>query len=184
MAPGEGDGRGAVHRSDGDRVRAEISPEALRPEEARRRAAEPGAGAVVLFVGTVRRRNRDREVTALEYEAYGEMAAEELGRVGREARERFGLLRVEAVHRVGRLVPGDAAVAVAASSEHRAAAFEGARWLMDELKRRVPIWKRESYEDGSSEWLGGEAARPADAPSETSVGGSPAPTSGKGGGAS
>lgn len=145
-------------------MRAEITPEPLRPEEARGRVSDVAAGAVVLFVGTVRRRNRERAVTELAYEAYADMAAEELLRVAGEARDRFGLDRVDAVHRVGRLAPGDEAVAVAASSGHRAAAFEGTRWLMEELKRRVPIWKRETYADGSSEWLGGQEAQAPGAP--------------------
>lgn len=151
---------GAVRTSGDDRVRAEISPDPLRPEESRARASAPPAGAVVLFVGTVRPRNRGRRVTGLAYEAYAEMAAEELVRVGDEARRRFGLERLDAVHRVGRLAPGDDAVAVAASAEHRGAAFEATRWVMEELKRRVPIWKQESYVDGTSEWLGDPEARP------------------------
>lgn len=147
-------GAGAVQAADGGRVRAEISPTPLRPEGARDRVSATSAGAVVLFVGTVRRTNRDREVVELAYEAYAAMAAEELARVGAEARERFGLERVDAVHRVGKLAPGDPAVAVAVSSGHREAAFDGTRWLMSELKRRVPIWKRETYADGTTEWLG------------------------------
>lgn len=150
-------GPGAVETADGGRVRAEISPEALRPEDVREWVAETAAGAVVLFVGTVRRTNRGREVIELAYEAYAAMAVEELARVGAEARERFGLERVDAVHRVGTLAPGEAAVAVAVSSGHREAAFDAARWTMSELKRRVPIWKRESYADGTSEWLGEDA---------------------------
>lgn len=164
MVPSQGAedaGQGAVREADGGLVRAEISPEALRPEAARARVAVPGAGAVVLFVGTVRRDNRGREVAELAYEAYAEMAVEELARVGSEARGRFGLDRVDAVHRVGRLVPGDLAVAVAASARHRGPAFEATRWAMEELKRRVPIWKRESYVDGSTEWLGDGEPGPA-----------------------
>lgn len=158
-----GDGEPAVIEAEGGRVRAAISPEPLVPEEVRARVSAPGAGAVVLFVGTVRRRNRGREVAELAYEAYAEMAAEEMARVGSDALERFGLERVDVVHRVGRLAPGDMAVAVGASAEHRDAAFEASRWAMKELKRRAPIWKRESYVDGSSEWLGeeGPGARPA-----------------------
>lgn len=158
MAPsgGPGDGVGAVIEAGDDRVRAAISPEPLVPEAVRARVSAPGAGAVVLFVGTVRRMNRGREVAELAYEAYAEMAAEEMARVASEARERFGLERVEVVHRVGRLAPGDMAVAVGASAEHRDAAFESTRWTMQELKRRAPIWKRETYGDGSSDWLGEE----------------------------
>lgn len=154
---GTGDGEGAVVEGREGRVRAAISPDPLVPEAVRARVSAPGAGAVVLFVGTVRRTNRGREVAELAYEAYADMAAEEMARVGSEARERFGLERVEAVHRVGRLAPGDMAVAVGASAEHRDAAFEATRWTMRELKRRAPIWKRETYVDGSSEWLGEEA---------------------------
>lgn len=160
-----GDGEGAVIEAGGGRVRAAISPEPLVPEAVRARVSTPGAGAVVLFVGTVRRGNRGREVAELAYEAYAEMAAEEMARVASEAWERFGLERVDVVHRVGRLAPGDMAVAVGASAEHRDAAFEATRWAMKELKRRAPIWKRESYVDGSSEWLGEEG--PGDRPSPT-----------------
>lgn len=151
-----GDADGAVIEAEDGGVRAAISPGPLAPEEVRARVSAPGAGAVVLFVGTVRRMNRGREVAELAYEAYAEMAAEEMARVGSEARERFGLERMDVVHRVGRLVPGDMAVAVGASAEHRDAAFESTRWAMRELKRRAPIWKRETYVDGSSEWLGEE----------------------------
>lgn len=164
-----GDGEGAVIEAEGGRVRAAISPDSLVPEAVRARVSTAGAGAVVLFVGTVRRRNREREVAELAYEAYAEMAAEEMARVGGEAWERFGLERVDVVHRVGRLAPGDMAVAVGASAEHRDAAFEATRWAMKELKRRAPIWKRESYVDGSSEWLG-----------EEGPGAPPSPTNGAG----
>lgn len=170
---GSGNGaplEGAVREAAGGRVRAEISPEPLQPGAARERVGDEAAGAVVLFVGTVRRRNRDRDVAELTYEAYAEMAAEELARIATEARERHGLERVDAVHRVGRLVPGEAAVAVAASSGHREAAFEGTRWLMEELKRRAPIWKHEVYADGSSEWLGDEEHGPCAGAEDEAVG--------------
>lgn len=177
------DGRpreGAIREAEGGRVRAEITAEPLRPEAARERVADESAGAVVLFVGTVRRRNRDRDVAELTYEAYGEMAAEELARLATEARERHGLERVDAVHRVGRLVPGEPAVAVAASSGHREAAFEGTRWLMEELKRRAPIWKHEVYADGSSEWLGEEDHGPGAGTEGERAGREDAPTGRKG----
>lgn len=183
MTPSEGAGaagQGAVVESDDGLVRAQISAEPLRPEATRERVSEAGAGAVVLFVGTVRRENRGREVAELAYEAYAEMAVEELARVGSEARERFGLERLDAVHRVGRLAPGEPAVAVAASAQHRGPAFEATRWAMEELKRRVPIWKRETYADGSTEWLGEEEHGPA-SPSADGAGAGRVGTSPKGG---
>lgn len=111
-----------------------------------------GEGAVVLFVGRVRDRSRDRDVTRLDYEAYGSMAESELSALAATAREEHGAVGVALVHRVGRLEIGDAAVAVAVSAAHRPEAFEACRWLIDTLKERVPIWKKERYSDGE-EWI-------------------------------
>ena len=117
------------------------------------RAVEgPGEGAVVLFVGRVRDRSRDRDVTRLDYEAYGAMAEAEMAALEETARRDHGAVRVALVHRVGRLAIGDAAVAVAVSSSHRPEAFAACRWLIDTLKERVPIWKKERYSDGQ-EWI-------------------------------
>lgn len=129
-------------------------------EALRRRVEDPECGAVVLFLGAVRRRNRGREVEALAYEAYDAMAVEELGRVGREALERFDVERVAVRHRTGELRPGTTAVGVAVAAGHRGPAFEAARWIMEELKRRVPLWKRERYADGEERWLDGEVPGP------------------------
>ena len=117
-------------------------------------AALEGAaqGAVVLFVGRVRDHTAERDVTHLDYEAYAGMAESELRALAAEARQRHGAEGVALVHRVGRLEIGAAAVIVAASAGHRPAAFAAARWLIDTLKERVPIWKREHFGDGS-EWI-------------------------------
>lgn len=138
-----------------DRVSVSVGPDPLRPEELRARVSGEASGAVVLFVGTVRRENRGREVASLAYEAYDEMAVEELDRVCREGIERFGVDRIGAAHRTGRLDPGEASVVIAVAGGHRGPTFDAARWVMDELKHRVPLWKKERYVDGEERWLEG-----------------------------
>lgn len=105
-------------------------------------------GAVALFLGTVRNHNVGREVVQLEYHAYPEMAGAEMARIETEALERFEVSRIAVVHRVGRLGVGETAVAVAVSSAHRAAAFDACRWVMDTLKTRLPVWKKEHFRGG------------------------------------
>lgn len=133
----------------------EVTADPIDPAVLQRRVAVPGNGAVSLFVGMVRNVNEGRGVRAVEYEAYGGMAREELGRIVAEAAALAGTDQVAAVHRVGRLGVGEASVAIAVSSPHRADAFAGARHVIEEIKRRLPIWKREHYVDGCSEWLSG-----------------------------
>ena len=112
-----------------------------------------GSGAVVLFLGTVREMTDGRRTTALDYEAFGPMAESKLAEIEAEACRRWPLDRVAIVHRVGRLELGEISVAVAVSSPHRAQAFEAARFLIDTLKETVPIWKKENWRDGTSEWV-------------------------------
>lgn len=121
------------------------------------RVTEPGAGAVVTFVGTVRDNNLGRQVDFLEYEAYPEMAEAKLLQVVAEARERWPLIRrVAVVHRVGHLALGETAVLVAVGAPHRNdGAFETARYVIDRIKEIVPIWKREGWADGAA-WLEGD----------------------------
>ena len=109
-------------------------------------------GAVCLFVGVVRDLNRGRAVTGIEYEAYEEMALPLMEEIGAETARQFPVTHVRLVHRLGRLAVGEASVAVAVSSPHRAEAFAACRHAIDALKARVPIWKKEHYADGS-EWL-------------------------------
>lgn len=136
------------------RIRAEV----LSLDEAVAAVSHPGAGAVATFVGVVRDHNDGRAVTLLEYEAYGSMAEAELARVEDEiAREVHGA-RVFAVHRVGALRVGDAAVICAASAPHRGEAFRACRELIDRIKARLPVWKREHGPDGPY-WVGWEDAR-------------------------
>lgn len=116
-------------------------------------ATTPEAGAVVLFLGTVREFTRGRQTVALDYEAYPEMALAQMRRIVAEAQARWNLSRVAVVHRTGHLKLTEASVAVAVSSPHRDAAFEAGRYLIDEIKDRVPVWKKENWADGSTEWV-------------------------------
>ncbi len=117
------------------------------------------AGACVSFEGRVRDHNDGRAVERLEYQAYATLAESEGAAIIAEARSRFDVLAVAAVHRVGSLALGDLAVWVGASAAHRDAAFAACRWIIDEVKQRVPIWKNEHYADGESGWLHPEPSR-------------------------
>ena len=113
----------------------------------------PAAGAVVVFTGTAREETRGRAVTRLFYEAYHAMAEKRLGEICEEARAAHGALRVTLRHRVGIVAVGEAAVVIAASAAHRAAAFDACRAVIEEIKKSAPLWKKEHYADGSS-WIG------------------------------
>ena len=112
-----------------------------------------GAGAVSVFIGTVRDHSEERSVVALEYQAYRSMAESELADIAREASERFQIASLVAEHRVGQLSVGDISVAIASAHAHRSAALECTRFVIEEIKKRVPIWKRERFVDGTSEWV-------------------------------
>ncbi len=112
-------------------------------------------GAALLFWGVVRNENDGRAVAQLEYSAYAQMAEREMLRIADEARERFGTGAIHVVHRVGRLEIGEASVAIAVASPHRAEAYEASRYVIEQLKQRVPVWKREGYVDGATEWVPG-----------------------------
>ena len=118
-----------------------------------RALADAGAGACVTFEGWVRNRNADRTVHRLDYQAYGALAAKEGEAILDEALEKFSILDVRCVHRVGSLAIGELAVWVGVSAAHRDAAFAASRFVIDEVKKRVPIWKNEHYADGESGWL-------------------------------
>jgi molybdopterin synthase catalytic subunit len=117
-------------------------------------ATSPRDGALSLFVGVVRNENGGRPVRYLEYEAYEEMAIPLMRQIAEEAHARWPVTEVRLVHRLGRLEIGEASVAVAVASPHRAEAFAACRFAIDALKARVPIWKKEYYTDGSA-WLEG-----------------------------
>jgi molybdopterin synthase catalytic subunit len=111
------------------------------------------AGAIATFQGTVRTRSRDRDVIALEYEAYTEMAEKVIAAIADEAKERYDLCGVAVTHRLGRVEIGEVSVAIAVSAPHRQDALSACRDVIDALKERVPLWKKELYE-GGEEWIG------------------------------
>ena len=111
------------------------------------------AGGVVLFLGTTREFTDGRATLWLDYECYPEMAEKKLAELEAEARRRWPLIDVAIVHRLGRVDLGEASVAIAVSSAHRGPAFEACEWLIDTLKQVVPIWKKENWASGESEWV-------------------------------
>ncbi len=116
-------------------------------------ACDPRAGAVVLFLGTTRELTDGRQTVTLDYEAYGAMAERKLADLESQARERWPIVECLIVHRLGRVPLAEASVAIIVSTPHRADAFAAGQWLIDSLKRDVPIWKREHWADGTCEWV-------------------------------
>ncbi len=125
----------------------------IDPAALQRALDDVRAGACVTFEGRVRNRNEGQEVISLEYEAFAPLAEKEGERILAEAREKFSILAARCVHRTGQLRLGDLAVWVAVTAEHRGAAFEACRYVIDEAKARVPIWKKEYYASGASTWI-------------------------------
>jgi len=115
------------------------------------RARQPGTGAIVVFDGIV----RDDGIREMELEAYRNVAVKELEGIARDARERFGLLSVDIIHRVGRLKVGDHILVIIVGAGHRREAYEGSRYIIERIKAGVPIWKKEIRTDGSS-WVEGD----------------------------
>jgi molybdopterin synthase catalytic subunit len=112
-------------------------------------------GASLLFTGVVRNHNQGRTVGGVRYDAYEEMAARVLSQIVEEAVQLVGTDRIVAVHRVGELTVGEVSVAIAVSSPHRAEAFEASRFIIEEIKKRLPVWKKERYEGDVEEWVEG-----------------------------
>src|SRR5262245_52815329 len=130
-----------------------ITASPIHPEALKRALASEDAGACVTFEGWVRDHNEGEAVVALEYEAHAAIAEQEGSAIIAEARDRFAIGSVHCVHRIGKLAIGDCAVWVGVSAAHRGAAFDACRYIIDETKRRVPIWKKEHYRDGHSGWV-------------------------------
>jgi molybdopterin synthase catalytic subunit len=131
-----------------------VTAEELRPEEAIAAVASPAAGAIDVFLGVVRDNNLGRRVDYLDYEAYPTMAERVMREIAEEACARFGLEDCAVLHRTGKLEIGETSLLIAISSAHRAAAFEGGQWLVDTVKKTVPIWKKEVWEGGEA-WVEG-----------------------------
>lgn len=121
--------------------------------------SDPEAGAIATFIGTTRNNNEGRRVIALNYEAYPEMAQKELVRVGDQAKQNWQICRIAIVHRIGPVQITQPSVIIAVSSAHRDAAFAACRFAIEEIKRTVPIWKKEVYEGGEV-WIGTQTGQP------------------------
>jgi molybdopterin synthase catalytic subunit len=130
-----------------------FSREPLDPAALARALADEACGALVTFEGWVRNHNEGQVVQRLDYEGYEALGVKEGTRIVEEALGRFGIARAQCVHRLGALALGDLAVWVGVSSHHRGEAFEACRWIIDEVKDRVPIWKKEHYAGGDSGWI-------------------------------
>ena len=136
-------------------IHASVGPERIDPATVLERVGSPEDGAVLLFLGVVRDHADGRAVSGMRYDAYTEMAEPVLAEIAREAAERLGTDRLAVVHRYGELEVGEVSVAIAVSSPHRAEAFEASRYVIEEIKKRLPVWKKEHYVDGSEAWVEG-----------------------------
>jgi molybdopterin synthase catalytic subunit len=121
--------------------------------------SDPESGAIATFIGTTRNNNEGRRVIALDYEAYPEMAEKELARLGDEAKKKWDIRRMAIVHRIGPVQITEPSVIIAVSAAHREAAFAACRFAIEEIKRTVPIWKKEVYEGGEI-WIGTQTGQP------------------------
>ncbi len=124
------------------------------------RVGESRDGAVLLFLGVVRDHADGRSVSGMRYEAYAEMAEPVLAEIAEEAAERIGSDRIAVVHRIGELEIGEVSVAIAVSSPHRDAAYTASRYVIEEIKKRLPVWKHEHYREGDSAWVAGVELEP------------------------
>ena len=120
-----------------------------------RRVGDPAHGATLMFVGVVRDHAEGRSVSGMRYDAYEPMALDVLRTIAAEAAERLGTESIAVVHRVGELAVGEASVAVAVSSPHRAESYDASRYVIEQIKTRLPVWKKERYSDGDASWVGG-----------------------------
>lgn len=134
-------------------MRSAIVDHVLDPTALLAEVASADSGASTLFVGTVRRVNDGREVLGIDYSAYTPMAESELAAVVAEAAERFGTAHVVVEHRLGTLALGEASIVIAVSHARRASAMGAQKYVIEQVKARVPIWKREHYADGTREWV-------------------------------
>jgi molybdopterin synthase catalytic subunit len=131
----------------------ELTSQAINTASILDRVQTAAAGAVVLFLGTTRDMTGGRRTESLDYECYPEMAERKLAELEAEARSRWPITECCVVHRLGHLLPGEVSVAVAVSTPHRSDAFAAGHWLIDTIKTEVPIWKRENWADGATDWV-------------------------------
>lgn len=135
-------------------IHAAVVDDPIDPQSLTARVADHGNGATALFLGTVRSTNEGRAVTGIEYSAYREMAEAEMEKILIEAKARFGVDHAAIEHRVGTLELGDVSIGVAVASPHRRAAMDALHHIVEETKKRAPVWKLEHYSDGDRAWVG------------------------------
>lgn len=133
-----------------------VAPDLIDPAEVLARVGSDADGAVILFLGTVRDHAEGRAVSGMTYEAYASMAETVLSEIAQEAGERFATDRLAVVHRTGSLTLGEVSVAIAVSTPHRAESYDASRQVIEEIKKRLPVWKHEHFVDGDSAWVAGE----------------------------
>lgn len=138
-----------------DSIVVALTREPIQADHLVRSAKQGEDGAVVVFDGIVRNNTRGRATLHLDYEAYEDMALKQMNELATQARDRFGVRHIAIVHRLGRLVVGETSVLIVVASAHRAQAYDASRWLIDTLKKTVPIWKKETFVDGAV-WADGE----------------------------
>jgi len=148
-------------------IHAAVVHDPIRNEDVLAHVGAEQDGATVLFLGVVRDHADGRPVTGMTYESYEEMAVPVLREIALEAAQRIDSDRVAVVHRVGDLTIGEVSVAIAVSSPHRAEAFDASRYVIEEIKKRLPVWKKEHYADGAREWVDGTVPPGAGATSMT-----------------
>ncbi len=136
-----------------ENVAFSLSDEGLDSRTLQGLVRDPHCGGYASFEGWVRDHHEGREVTRLEYEAYPAMCQKEGRRILKSALERFGVDKAAAVHRTGSLAIGDVAIWIGVSSAHRREALEACAWIIDEIKSTLPVWKKEFFKDGTSEWV-------------------------------
>jgi molybdopterin synthase catalytic subunit len=144
-------------------IHAAIVHDPIRTEDVLSHVGADEDGAAILFLGMVRDHADGRPVTGMTYEAYEEMASPVLREIAAEAAQRIASDRVAVVHRVGDLAIGEVSVAIAVSSPHRAESYDASRYVIEEIKKRLPVWKKEHYADGAREWVEGTAPPVAEA---------------------
>ena len=145
-----------------------VGPEEIDSAALLSRVGSDEDGAAILFTGVVRNHADGRPVSGMRYDSYVEMAQRELRSIAAEAAERLGTDRLAVEHRIGELQIGDISVAIAVSSPHRAESFDATRYVIEEIKKRLPVWKKEHYEDGTNAWVSGTRPPGTSKPSTTS----------------
>lgn len=136
-------------------VHADVQSDPIDPQQVLAHVGSDEDGAVLLFLGVVRNHADGRSVRGMHYESYETMASGVLREIADEAAERLGTDRISVVHRTGELAIGEVSVAIAVSSPHRAESYDASRYVIEEIKKRLPVWKKERYVDGETSWVKG-----------------------------